>query len=67
MRYETKQKLKDIAVRAAKTFIQAFAASLTIDAGTLEGGANVWRSVLISACAAGLSAVMNFFVIELSN
>lgn len=67
MKAETKQKLKDIGIRAAKTFIQAFAASLTIDAGTLAGGANVWRSMLISACAAGLSAVMNGFITALSD
>lgn len=59
----TKERLADIGIRAAKTFVQAFAASLTIDAATLGGGMNALRAVLLSATAAGISAVMNFFVV----
>lgn len=50
---------KDIAVRAAKTFLQAFLASLPVDAALLGSGWNVWRAALLSAVAAGISAVMN--------
>ena len=55
-------KWKDIAVRAAKTFLQAFLASIPVDAALLSGGWNVWRAVLMSAAAAGISAVMNFIL-----
>lgn len=52
-----KEKLKDILSRAAWTFVQAFLATLTIDAASLTSGTNFWRSAIISALAAGLSAV----------
>lgn len=54
------EKLKDIGARAAKTFLQAFIASIPVDAAMLAGGWNVWRAALMSAAAAGISAVMNF-------
>ena len=66
MKFETKQKVKDIAIRAAKTFIQAFCASITIDAATLSGDTSLLRPMLISAVAAGISAVMNAFVAALT-
>ena len=50
---------QDIANRAAKTFLQAFIASIPVDAAFLAGGWTVWRSALLSAAAAGISAVMN--------
>ena len=53
---------KDIAVRAVKTFIQTFLASLPVDAAMLASGWSVWRAALLSATAAGISAVMNFFI-----
>ncbi|MBQ5339798.1 MAG: hypothetical protein J6Z40_11615 [Oscillospiraceae bacterium] len=56
--YESKW--KDIAERALKTFLQAFIASIPVDAALLGGGWNVWRAALLSAAAAGVSAVMNF-------
>lgn len=56
--YESK--CKDIAERALKTFLQAFIASIPVDAALLGGGWNVWRAALLSAAAAGVSAVMNF-------
>lgn len=54
------EKWKDIAVRAFKTFLQAFLASIPVDAALIGGGWNVWRAALLSAAAAGISAVMNF-------
>ena len=50
---------QDIAKRAAKTFLQAFIASIPVDAAFLAGGWTVWRAALLSAAAAGISAVMN--------
>ena len=55
-------KWKDIAVRAFKTFLQAFIASIPVDAALLGGGWNVWRAALLSAAAAGISALMNFIL-----
>lgn len=53
---------RDIAKRAAKTFLQAFIASIPVDAAFLAGGWTVWRSALLSAAAAGISAVMNLIL-----
>jgi hypothetical protein len=61
------EKWKDIAVRAAKTFLQAFIASIPVDAALLAGGWNVWRAALMSAAAAGVSAVMNFILAVLQS
>ena len=58
----TAEKWKDIAIRAGKTFLQAFIASIPVDAALLAGGWNVWRAALMSAAAAGVSAVMNFIL-----
>lgn len=44
---------KDILIRAGKTFAQAFIASLTVAQG------DSIKAILISAVAAGLSAVWN--------
>ena len=55
-------KWKDIAIRAAKTFAQAFLASLVVDISRIGGGWNVIRTALISAAAAGISAVMNLIL-----
>lgn len=57
---DSESKWKDIAERALKTFLQAFIASIPVDAALLGGGWNVWRAALLSAAAAGVSAVMNF-------
>jgi len=59
---EAAEKWKDIAVRAFKTFLQAFLASIPVDAALIGGGWNVWRAALLSAAAAGISAVMNFIL-----
>jgi hypothetical protein len=56
---------QDIAKRAAKTFLQAFVASIPVDAALLTGGWNVLRATLLSAAAAGLSAVMNLAIAKL--
>ena len=61
-----KNEARDIIVRAAKTFLQAFLASLVVDITSISsGGWNVCRSALISAAAAGLSAVMNLAIAAL--
>jgi hypothetical protein len=49
---------KDIAIRAVKTFIQAFLAVLVIDVITIKDWATA-KPVLIGAVAAGVSAVWN--------
>ena len=67
MTQKIKSKCKDIAVRAAKTFLQAFLPALVIDAHTLNGGFDVWKPMLISALAAGLSAVMNLGIVLLKS
>lgn len=58
-----KDKLKDIAVRALKTFIQAFLSAISVDAliGITDFAVfkKVLISVLIAAAAAGISAVWN--------
>ena len=61
------EKWKDIAVRAFKTFLQAFLASIPVDAALLGGGWNVWRAALLSAAAAGISALMNFILATLQS
>lgn len=61
------EKLKDIAVRAFKTFLQAFLASIPVDAALIGGGWNVWRAALLSAAAAGISALMNFILAMLQS
>lgn len=52
-------KWKDIAIRAGKTFLQAFLGSITVDITTMNADSSVWRSMLLAASAAGISAVMN--------
>jgi hypothetical protein len=49
---------KDIAIRAIKTFVQAFLAVLVIDVITIKDWATA-RPVLVAAVAAGVSAVWN--------
>ena len=59
-------KAKDIAIRAGKTALQAFLAALPITAATLDGGTVVWRSAIIGALAAGISAGMNVIIAALN-
>ncbi|MCI9127587.1 MAG: hypothetical protein HFG28_10385 [Eubacterium sp.] len=59
-----KEKTKDIIVRAMKTFIQAFAASISVDslisATDKDAIVRVGTSMLIAGVSAGVSAVWNF-------
>lgn len=64
---DTAEKWRDIAIRAGKTAIQAFLAALPITVSALEGGKAVWRSALIGAIAAGISAGMNVIIAALSD
>jgi hypothetical protein len=59
--------MKDILIRALKTFIQAFlgALAITLPNANLSDGA-VLKSILIGALASAISALMNF-VIQLMN
>jgi hypothetical protein len=50
--------VKDIAVRALKTFVQAFFAALAVSVATVSDQ-DTARIALIGAVAAGISAVMN--------
>lgn len=58
-----KQIIKDIAVRAAKTFVQAFLSAISVDAllGVTDLNAlkRIGLSMLIAGTAAGISAVWN--------
>lgn len=60
--------MKDIGIRALKTFIQGFlgALAITLPTSYLTDWA-VIRSLLIGAVAAGLSAVMNLVINWLNN
>ena len=65
----TKAKLKDILVRATKTFIQAFLAVFTLDGivfTDVEAAKAMLISTTIAALAAGISAVWNL-VVEIVN
>ena len=63
MREETKAIISDIAERAAKTFMQAFLSSISVDVllGVTDFDAfrKVGLSMLVAALAAGISAVWN--------
>ncbi len=58
-----KEKVKDIAIRALKTFIQAFLSAISVDAlfgvTDFDNLKKVLISILIAATAAGISAVWN--------
>ena len=58
--------MKDIAVRAAKTFVQAFMGAVSIDILFATTDRSVWRSVLLGGVAAGFSALWNFALKEVS-
>ena len=57
-----KAKVKDIVIRALKTFLQAFLGALSVDVMIANPDRNFLKSVLISAVAAGISAVMNTII-----
>lgn len=50
--------VKDIAVRALKTFVQAFFAALAVSVATVSNQ-DTAKIALVGAVAAGISAVMN--------
>lgn len=53
--------MKDILIRASKTFIQGFLASFMLSTGNLSNlDKTVLKSALIGALAGGISAVMNY-------
>lgn len=56
-----KEKIKDIVIRALKTFIQGFIATLLVlikDSNITD--TKILKSIIIGALAGGISAVMNF-------
>lgn len=61
----TTEKLKDIGIRAAKTFLQAFLGSISVETVLSTTDKSLARSMLISATAAGISAVMNLIIASL--
>ncbi len=55
--------MKDIIVRALKTFIQGFLGALAITLPTADlTNMTLIRSILIGAIAGGISAIMNLVV-----
>lgn len=56
----SKEKIKDIILRALKTFIQAFIAAFLLGTSNLSNlDKKVLESALLGGLAAGISAVMN--------
>jgi hypothetical protein len=56
-----KEQLKDIGIRALKTFVQAFLAVVLVAVPTIDNFDKLW-AVLVAAVAAGISATWNSFV-----
>ena len=55
--------MKDIIIRALKTFIQGFLGALAVTLPTSDlTNTSILKSLLIGACAGGISAVMNFVI-----
>lgn len=55
--------MKDILIRALKTFLQGFLGALTITLPNSDfNDLTVFKSLLIGATAAGISAVMNLIL-----
>ena len=58
-----KKNLKDILIRAFKTFIQGFLGALAVTLPNADiTSTEVLKSLLIGALAGGISAVMNFVI-----
>lgn len=57
----TKYGRKDLAVRASKTFVQAFLATLAVSVATVNDVPTA-KAAVVGAVAAGISAVWNFVV-----
>lgn len=58
IKVRTELDVKDIGVRAVKTFIQAFFAALAVSVATVSN-TDTAKVALVGAVAAGISAVMN--------
>lgn len=55
--------MKDILIRALKTFLQGFIASFLVSTGNLSNlDKTVLKSALIGAIAGGISALMNYII-----
>lgn len=60
--------MKDILIRAGKTFIQGFLGSLAVTLPNSDfNNSEVIKSLLIGAVAGGVSAVMNLIINLLNN
>lgn len=58
-----KEKIKDICIRAIKTFIQGFLGALAITLPSTDlTDIALAKSILIGAIAGGISAVMNLII-----
>ena len=58
-----KKNIKDIIIRACKTFMQGFLGSLVVFInGTTNIDEKLIKSALIGALAGGISALMNFII-----
>lgn len=51
-------KIKDVAIRSAKTFIQAFLATLSVQVVSIDSWDAI-KPVIVASVAAGVSAVWN--------
>jgi hypothetical protein len=54
--------MKDIIIRAGKTFIQGFFGALIITSGTDLANPEILKSIFIGALAGGISALMNYIL-----
>lgn len=55
--------MKDILIRAIKTFIQGFLGALAVTLPSSDlTDTTIVKSLLIGACAGGISAVMNLII-----
>ena len=60
--------MKDILIRACKTFIQGFLAVLVVELPNIDlGNEEFVKSIMIGAVAGGISAVMNLIIQKLDN
>lgn len=60
--------MKDILIRAIKTFIQGFLGALAVTLPNTDfSDTTIMKSLLIGAVAAGISAVMNLTINYLDN
>ena len=57
------ERAKDIYKRAAKTFLQAFLGSLSVSIAAAD--VTMWKPAVIAAVSAGISALMNTFIVAI--